>query len=112
MVADWMWYFQRNDAFLRNEWSNYTNWPYKTIPSNIVLDASSNLYVTGDYSSANQRMIMQTFGILFGGDYREIAMPSGIYNYVEKLNKSGSNICRFVDLSTYLPIELSTFTRG
>jgi hypothetical protein len=88
MVADWMWYFQRNDAFLRNEWSNYTNWPYKTIPSNIVLDASSNLYITGDYSAANQRMIMQTFGILFGGDYREVAMPSGVYNYVEKYNRS------------------------
>jgi hypothetical protein len=88
MVADWMWYFQRNDAFLRNEWSNYTNWPYKTIPSNIVLDVSSNLYITGDYSAANQRMIMQTFGILFGGDYREVAMPSGVYNYVEKYNRS------------------------
>jgi len=31
---------------------------------------------------------MQTFGILFGGDYREIAMPSGVYNYVEKYNRS------------------------
>jgi hypothetical protein len=35
MVADWMWYFQRNDAFMRNEWSNYTNWPYGQLPSNV-----------------------------------------------------------------------------
>ena len=88
MVADWMWYFQRNDAFIRNEWTNYTNWPYKTIPSNVVLDASSNLYISGDYSSANNRPIMETFGILFGGDYREISMPRGIYDYVEKYTRT------------------------
>lgn len=34
MVANWMWYLQRNDAFMRNEWSNYTNWPYSELPSN------------------------------------------------------------------------------
>ena len=28
MVANWMFYLQRNDVNLRNEWSNYTNWPY------------------------------------------------------------------------------------
>ena len=84
LVADWMWYFQRNDAFLRNEWSNYTNWPYKTIPSNIQLDPNSNLYITGDYDGANNKPILETFGILFGPDYREISMPRGVYDYVEK----------------------------
>ena len=28
--------FQRTDAFLRNEWSNYTNWPYSDIPNKLV----------------------------------------------------------------------------
>ena len=28
MVANWMWFFQRTDIASRNEWSNYTNWPY------------------------------------------------------------------------------------
>jgi hypothetical protein len=37
MVANWMWFFQRNDVYLRNEWSNYTNWPYDALPSNITL---------------------------------------------------------------------------
>lgn len=36
MVANWMWYFQRNDVYMRNEWSNYTNWPYRTPPINIA----------------------------------------------------------------------------
>ena len=89
MVADWMWYFQRNDAFMRNEWSNYTNWPYKNhIPSNIVLDDTSSLYITGDYSSANNRPILETFGLLFGPDYREISMPRGVYDYVEKYTRT------------------------
>ena len=28
VVSNWMWYFQRSDVNLRNEWSNYTNWEY------------------------------------------------------------------------------------
>lgn len=36
MVSNWMWFFQRTDAFLRNEWSNYTNWPYSDIPNKLV----------------------------------------------------------------------------
>lgn len=35
MVSNWMWYLQRNDVNLRNEWNNYTNWPYVNLPSNI-----------------------------------------------------------------------------
>jgi hypothetical protein len=37
MVSNWMFYFQRNDVYLRNEWSNYTNWPYDGLPSNLIL---------------------------------------------------------------------------
>ena len=46
LVASWMWFFQRNDVNLRNEWSNYTNWPYKDIPFPCipVYNANSNPY--------------------------------------------------------------------
>ena len=36
MVANWMWFFQRNDVNMRNEWSNYSNWAYRKVPSDIV----------------------------------------------------------------------------
>ena len=36
MVASWMFYFQRSDAYLRNEWGNYTNWPYKYKPDGLL----------------------------------------------------------------------------
>jgi hypothetical protein len=29
MISSYLFYFQRSDANLRNEWSNYANWPYK-----------------------------------------------------------------------------------
>lgn len=35
MISNWMWYFQRNDVNLRNEWSNYSNWPYRQLPDDI-----------------------------------------------------------------------------
>jgi hypothetical protein len=37
MISNWMWYLQRDDVNLRNEWSNYTNWPYSRLPQNISL---------------------------------------------------------------------------
>ena len=105
MIANWMFYFQRNDVNLRNEWSNYTNWPYHSIPGNLGLAPSTNTletslaygpgidpkdgintgnYVTGDYLVDNQFEILNTMGILLNGEYRENLLTSGVYNYVEK----------------------------
>jgi len=36
MVANWMFFFRRSDVALRNEWSNYTNWPYEYLPYDII----------------------------------------------------------------------------
>ncbi len=36
MVSSWVIYFQRNDVNMRNEWSNYTNWPYDFKPHDII----------------------------------------------------------------------------
>jgi hypothetical protein len=115
MVSSWMWYLQRNDVYLRNEWSNYTNWPYRTIPSdiipapvdgtdfNIFLDDDSSKYigpwinpngkntgffVTNEYTIENQKEILETMGILFNGEYRENLMPREVYEYVEKYTRT------------------------
>jgi hypothetical protein len=37
MISSWIWYLQRNDVNLRNQWSNYTNWPDEDLPSNVNL---------------------------------------------------------------------------
>lgn len=36
MISNWMWHLQRNDVNLRNEWSNYSNWPYREMPNDII----------------------------------------------------------------------------
>lgn len=112
MVSSWMWYLQRNDVNLRNEWSNYTNWPYDIPPLNIIpapstipnefttaaaaagftmgpqiqpnTNYNSGYFYTGDFAVDNQREILQTMGILLNGEYRENTLVSGIYNYIEK----------------------------
>lgn len=96
MVTNWMFYFQRNDVNLRNEWSNYTNFPYENIPSDIQLardlvnpDGSlAGLYITGVANAANRKEILQTMSILMDGNYRENTMTVGFYNYVDKMVRS------------------------
>jgi len=113
MVATWMFFFQRSDINLRNQWSNYTNWPYTNVIPVDVIPAStlpitpengypnpcgsgdivpgaepsgtpSGLFITQDYNVENQREILQQLGILLNGSYRENLLPSGVYNYIEK----------------------------
>lgn len=115
MVADWMWFFQRNDINLRNEWSNYTNWPYRKIPEDIrpppqilpwtdipnstLPDApygpllnpdrrNTGIYVTGPYSVQNRKEIMETMGIVLDGKYRENTLTNGVFNYIEKYTRT------------------------
>ena len=114
MIASWMWYLQRNDVNMRNEWSNYTNWPYRSQPVDLQLAPGTNdtnsilyknnilygpttdpndgvstgLYITGDYNVANRRDILETMGILLNGEYRENIMTRGVYDYVEKYTRT------------------------
>ena len=109
MVISWMFYFQRSDVNLRNEWSNYTNWPYNYMPSDVRPAPSggdypnpdpfgppligpgtnpdgtlSGLMITGNYNTQNAREILVSLGILLDGQYRENMLPVGVYNYIEK----------------------------
>ena len=109
MVATWMFFFRRSDANLRNQWSNYTNWPYKKTP--LVLtpieikhtvgeDCFSSepidhvLFkgsITGQYESYYQRDILLDMAILLDGKYRENMLESGVYNNIEKYVRTSGN---------------------
>jgi len=115
LVTSWMWYLQRSDANLRNEWSNYTNWPYNYIPNDLQLAPTVGTYtnpdpppgtlgpglnpdgtltglmITGDYSMQNIKQILLGLGILLDGQYRENIQPAGVYNYIEKYTRTASN---------------------
>ena len=120
LVSSWMWVLQRSDANLRNQWSNYTNWPYSYIPNDLVLAPTNGAYpnpdptpplgtptylgpgvnptgtlsgimITGDYSMQNIKQILIGLGILLDGQYRENIQPAGVYNYIEKYTRTASN---------------------
>jgi hypothetical protein len=105
MISSWMWKMQRNDVNMRNEWTNYTNWPYRTVPSDSYpyfntktqgqfpnvdpFDLNvTGLLTTGDYSVENRKEIMETMGIVFDGDYRENVLTRGVYDYIEKYTRT------------------------
>ena len=114
MIISWMFYFQRSDVNLRNEWSNYTNWPYNYMPFDITPAPSSGTYpnpdltgpsltigpgsepngnltglmITGDYNPQNNKDILVGLGILLDGQYRENILPAGVYNYVQKYTRT------------------------
>jgi len=120
MVISWMFYFQRSDANLRNQWCNYTNWPYNYMPQDIypastagdvqnpisplTRDQSSllgpglnpegtlsGLYITGVYNPQNIKYILVAMGILLDGQYRENILPVEVYNFVEKYVRTKGN---------------------
>ena len=115
MVANWMWFYQRSDAYLRNEWSNYSNWPYDYLPYDVIDpngempydvpgggcgpftpnenpdNSSTGIKITGTYNVANEKNIMQKWALLLDGKYRENQFDAGVFNYVEKYSRSPGN---------------------
>lgn len=116
MVTSWLFYFQRSDANLRNEWSNYTNWAYQGVqPVNVIVAPDSGAYpvidpsgatitigpgqnqdgtptglwINQDYTPANIQNILESMEILFGGENRENQLPYEVYNYLEKYTRVG-----------------------
>lgn len=99
MVSSWTWFLQRDDAYQRNEWTNYSNLPYYGLNYNLqdlnafTYDASGKL--TGISSSGSfkewfRKEIMRTMGILLNGEYRENVLSSDVYKYIEKYTRTPS----------------------
>ena len=117
LVSSWMWFFQRTDVHLRNEWSNYTNWPYDYIPQALTdlsnVDLSEDLYpklwcpyppcicdglscrqsikITGPFHQDNEKYIMTKWGLLLDGTQREDDFEAGVYNLIEKYIRTAGN---------------------
>ena len=118
MISNWLFYFQRNDANLRNEWSNYTNWPYNYIPINVSAASTTGTYkirfdsdsadisigpgvnpdgtntglvISPDYNPQNEKNILVAMGVLLDGSYRENIQPAGVFDYIEKYTRTTGN---------------------
>ena len=115
MIVSWMWFFQRTDVALRNEWSNYSNWlynnkmPYPCILSLDLKHSLSNVnipyitpqkkkylltstlpcvqYISGPTHPANEKNIMLNWGLYCNELIREEILPYGINQYIENYLK-------------------------
>ena len=110
MISSYMFRFRRSDVNLRNQWTNYTNWPYEDVfptslfgwdPSNnphFIPDVSDTpifnhnnpmgWLVTGCRNNRNLKEILLDLGVLLGGEYRENIHTHGLYNYIEKYKRT------------------------
>ena len=109
MTANYTFYFQRSDVNLRNEWSNYSNWPYNYLPYDLLLAPTESVYnysigpgvnpnthltgfmITGDYNIENTKDILISVGFLCDGIYRENVQPVGVFNFIEKYLRTSGN---------------------
>jgi len=117
MITSWMWFLQRSDVNMRNEWSNYTNWPFNEIqPYNVIPPRGTNIKAapfnygglniypdrdifnrptgimfTGNYSEVNKKKIMNKWGLIVDGKYRENECDAGVLEYIEKYTRTKGN---------------------
>jgi hypothetical protein len=115
LVSSWMFFLRRSDVYLRNEWSNYSNWPYNNVLPNDVIRApatsnlqynnepigpaynyrdssgnttTTNIYITPELNTNNLKDILTRLSIIFDGQYRETDLDAGVYNYISKYKMS------------------------
>jgi hypothetical protein len=105
LVLNWMVLFQRSDVTTRNEWSNFTNWPYDYLPIDVTAyttPAGKNLYIQPSYATENQKDILLTMGITLDGMKREEMRPASIYKYEQQyLTSRGGGYSSLSGLYTY-----------
>ena len=116
MVSAWMWFLRRSDAHERNQWSNYTNWPYKYNPIDLfsapkgdgpgidtwilfddpdpgivgefLPNIDTNSYITGPYRPNNNKYTMESCAIIFDGKYRENEYDANVFAYIDKYSRT------------------------
>jgi hypothetical protein len=111
LVSNWLFYFQRNDVNMRNEWSNYTNWPYLNSQPGKIMAApetdengpdgagpflqpsgqNTGYFITGTFNQDNKKEILQTMAVMLDGSYRENTQVRGVYDYIEKCTRTSGN---------------------
>jgi hypothetical protein len=115
LVASWLFYLQRSDVHMRNEWNNYSNWPYNIMPNNVFhapntsnndivlktgpginivnsIHKNTGFFISGNKTTRNQKDILLSMGIQLDGVVREENVDSGMYRYIEKYTRSNGGI--------------------
>ena len=64
-VTNYMFRFRRDDAFKRNEWTNYTNWAYDHLPYNVYDPHDDRVVLALDNITpqTNTNELLQSMGV-------------------------------------------------
>lgn len=110
LVISWMWYFQRSDVGLRNQWSNYTNLRDKDNLESISLNINgftnpncypkmpidgkiNNIVWQNVFTTEDVKTILQDWSLYFDSSVREYTLDNGIISWVDRYSRSnGSGI--------------------
>jgi hypothetical protein len=107
LVLQWLFFFQRSDVNQRNEWTNFTNWPFSHLPIDIVAPSTSKdtngnpLYFMPPYSAENQKAIPLTIGITYDGTTREEERPATVYYEQQYLRSKGGGFTTLPGMYAY-----------
>jgi hypothetical protein len=108
LVLQWLLLFQRSDVTQRNEWSNFTNWPFDHLPNDIVvpviplIDSNGNrLCYMPEYTEENIKEIPLTIGITFDGTTREEERPINMYREQQYLRSKGGGFASLPGMYAY-----------
>ena len=87
MVSSWMFFFQRSDINMRNQWSNYTNWPYGYLPVDVVPAPVNPLTdYGGQYGALNLTCVPGPIGPNIGPGYNPASTNNTGYFVTQPFN--------------------------
>ena len=78
----------RQGSYKYNNYNN-NNYPNGLGPGINPNNELTNIFITGNYTLENEKDILQQFGILFDGNYREKMMDVGIFSINENFKRKG-----------------------
>lgn len=106
LIGAMTWRFRRSDVNLRNQWLNYTNWRFLSHPNILPMIVKnigflSRQQAPSAYAESNEREILQTLSIIIDGKEREATFARGVWEYMQKYQRSNSGFKALPGLDFY-----------
>ena len=106
LVASLTWRFRRSDVQQRNQWLNYTNWRFLHNPNTLPMLIQSLGYLSRQqapsaYAESNEKHILQELSIWMDGKERETEFARGVWEYMQKYQRSNSGFKALPGLDFY-----------
>lgn len=106
LIASLTWRFRRSDVQMRNQWLNYTNWRFLNHPNVLPMVIPkigflSRQQPASAYADSNEREILQELSIIIDGKEREAEFARGVWEYMQKYQRSNSGFKAMPGLDFY-----------